>query len=138
MLIALHEDPDALVVAAEPHCVDLTHGLYSIRPDNLLRLRKYHFDPSFQWAPAPSRSAIFAWALDIYEVLFADTIEPFPELSYDCQSDVLDFLAVTISGVEALNVRGRLSEPRARSWVRAIIAAAVAVRISTVGGTIAI
>jgi|GEM_PF-5471438 hypothetical protein len=47
----------------------------------------------------------------------------------NCAGDVLDFFKMTISRTEALDIATHCSSPEAHAWVRAVVAAAIAVSV---------
>ena len=90
-----------------------------------LSLRAHPLDPAFLWAPPAARSAVFAWAQDVFIAQLAATTQPFERLPEDCAGDVLEFFGMTRN--ESDLIAKHCSSPEARVWVRAVIAAAVVV-----------
>ena len=66
-----------------------------------------------------------AWALHVFIVRLAATVELYRELSDDCAGDVLEFFGMT--HLESELIATHCSSPEARAWVHAVIAAAVVV-----------
>jgi len=113
-----------LVAAALAHCATLSASEERL-PATALSLRKYQLDPAFQWAPPAARAAVVAWARDSLIVLLAGSIQPFERLPDDCAGDVLEFFEMTRN--ESDFIANHCSSPEARDWVRAVVAAVVAV-----------
>ena len=94
-------------------------------PATALSLRAHHFGPAFLWAPPAARSAVFAWARVVFIAQHAGSTQPFERLPDDCAGDVLEFFGMTHNESEL--IAKHCSSPEAQDWVRAVIAAAVAV-----------
>jgi len=94
-------------------------------PATALSLRAHQLDPAFLWAPPAVRSAVVAWARDVFIAQHAGSIQPFERLPDDCAGDVLEFFGMTHNESELM--AKHCSSPEAQDWVRAVIAAAVAV-----------
>ena len=95
-------------------------------PATALSLRAHQLDPAFLWAPPAARYAVVAWARDVFIAQHAGSIQPFERLPDDCAGDVLEFFGMTRNEFDL--IAKHCSSPEAQGWVRAVIAAAVAVR----------
>ena len=129
VLAALDDDPNLIISAALEHCVALSNEQKASVPAKELPLRPYHFDPSFLWANPDARAAIFKWARSAFVVQQAAAISLFANLPDDCACDVLDFLQVPMPRSESLHVATCCASPEAQAWMRAVVVAAVLVRI---------
>lgn len=124
VLTAVKADSEVLVSAASAHCVSLSASRVTV-PAAALTSRAFFF-----WAPSAARAAIFVWARDTWIVQHAGTTEPFSRLPDDCAGDVCEFLELNMTRQESLTASNYCSSPEARTWVHAVIVAAVVVRIS--------
>jgi hypothetical protein len=106
------------------HCATLSASEEPL-PATALSLRACHFDPCFLWAPSDARAAVVTWALHVFIVQLAGTNQPFKRLPIDCAGDVLEFFEMTRN--ESDFIANHCSSPEARDWVRAVVAAVVAV-----------
>jgi len=90
-----------------------------------LLLRAYQLDSSFLWAPPAARIALLVWTRDVFIAITAADTEPFVDLFGDCQGDVLDCFAPTMTHDEMLLISERWSAcPQVCAWLRGIAAAA--------------
>ena len=126
VLAILAADPSALVSAAIAHCATLSTPEEPI-PATRVSLSTAHLEPSFTWAPPASRTAVVGWARGIFIVQLASCTQPFADLPDDCAGDVLEYLEMTVTRTESLQLMPSPYSPKAQAWVRAVIAAAVAV-----------
>ena len=124
ILATITKDPTTLVAAALAHCATLSASEERL-PATALSLRAYQLDPAYLWAPPAARSAVVAWARDVFIAQHVGSIQPFERLSDDCAGDVLEFFRMTHNESEL--IAKHCSSPEAQDWVRAVIAAAVAV-----------
>ena len=127
VLAAITANTDSLVSAAIAHSAALSAFRVPAPPTPTLKLRSYQLDPSFLWAPPTARAAVVAWARDAYAVQLAANTYDFTDLPDDCAGDVLEFLNTSMPRAEMLHVTAHCSSPEAHAWVRAVVAAAVAV-----------
>jgi len=95
-------------------------------PATALSLRAHQLDPAFLWAPPAARAAVVAWAQDVFIAQLAATTQPFERLAVDCAGDVLEYFGMAHNESEL--IAKLCSPPAAQDWVRAVIAAVVAVR----------
>jgi len=126
ILAIVAEDPAALVSAAVAYCAILASSAEPL-PAKVLFLDVHYFDPTFVWAPYQAQTMVFTWARDAFTVQLATTTDPFVDLLDDCAGDVLEYLETTMSHTEFLHNLTHCISPEANVWVRAIVAAAVAV-----------
>jgi len=126
VLGAITEDPTTLVAAALAHCAPFSASEQRL-PVMALSLRARHFDPAFLWVSPAARAAKVAWALHVFIAQLAATVQLFEELPDDCAGDVLEFFGMTRD--ESDLIAKHCSSPEAQDWVRAVIAAAVAVGV---------
>ena len=127
-LDAIAAAPATLISIAVAHCVGLSAPEWAM-PASEVSLFAYQLGPSFFWAPRTARAAIFVWARDAFIVQLAANTEQFAALSDDCAGDVLEFIELGMPRSEALHIATYCSSPEAHSWVRAVAAKAVVVRI---------
>jgi hypothetical protein len=128
VFMTLTANPAALVSAALAHCNSLAAPEIADHAMPLT-LRAYHLEPPFLWAPPAARVAVQAWARDAFIVQLAAKTDPFPELPDDCAGDVLEYLELTMPREDMVYVVTHCSSPEAHSWVRTVIAAAIAVSL---------
>jgi len=128
VLTTLNADSSALVSAAAARCTTLSAPEEVVLATSL-SLRPFQLDPSFLWAPPHARNALFTWARDVYIAQLAFITDPFEAIPDDCAGDVLEFFGMTMHRVEALHVGAHWTSPEVRAWMRAAIAAAVAVKL---------
>ena len=126
VLAILQTFPDVLVSTAVAHCASLTSSDDSI-PATALSLSPYQLDGSFLWAPPKQRAALFAWAKNAFKAQVAALTCPFADLPEDCAGDILDYLRTRTPRQEFMRIVAHCSSPEAHAWVRAVVAAAVAV-----------
>ena len=126
-LAAATSDPAALASAVQAHCVDLTKELQTAVPATVPSLRAYHRDPLFLWAPPDAYAAVVAWNRKAFTVQVAVVSQLFQEISDDIAGDIFEFLEPSMSRTEWMHVATNCSSPEARTWVRSMMAAAVAV-----------
>jgi hypothetical protein len=129
VLDTLKSTPEALVHAAAAHCASLAASATDFTSEPALPLRAYHFDPFFLWAPSCARAAVVAWARDALIVELAGPIAPFSELPLDCAGDVLEYFEMEMPRAESQHLVAHCLSPEAYAWVRAVVMAAVMVRI---------
>ena len=125
--IAIRKKPAAFVSMAVSHCASL--NLPAGAP---ISKRAYLLNPPFLWAPSFARVLLFKWARGAAIIHIAGDTAPFASLPDDCAGDVLEYLEVAMTRTESLHVTEHCSSPKARDWVRAVLAAAVAVSTSLV------
>lgn len=123
---SITEDPTMLVAAALAHCATLSAS-EKLLPATALSLRGHHFDPCFLWAPPAARAAVVTWAQHIFIAQLAATIQSFGQLPDDCAGDVLVFFGMAMTVKDFDLIGKHCSSPEARTWVRAVVAAAVVV-----------
>jgi len=131
VLAALKDDPAALALPVAAHRTALASPNAPPPAETALSLRAYQLDPSFLWAPDEARTAIFAWARawtrDAAAVQLAPTIRHFDELPDDCACDVFEYLVTVMPRADVHQMMEHSSSPESQEWVRAIVAAEVAV-----------
>lgn len=126
ILAIVTEDPAALVSAAVAYCAILASSAKPL-PSKVLFLDVHYFDPTFAWAPDQAQKMVFTWARNVFIVQLATITDLFVELPDDCAGDVLEYLETTMSHSEFLHNSTHCISLEANMWVRAIVAAAVAV-----------
>jgi len=83
---------------------------------------------SFAWVPVDARAVLFVWAQDAFAVHVAAFTRPFMDLPDDCAGDDLVFIELKLTTRERLlGVLEHCSSQSAKTWVREVTAAAVAV-----------
>lgn len=117
--------PSALINAVVAHCPSFSMPKENL-PEMPLSLRACHLEPSFLWAPPAARNEVFSWAQDAFIAQLATTTPPFAELPDDCCGDVLDFLDLTMTREELINVTTHCSSPEAQAWVHLVLKATIA------------
>ena len=126
VLMDLARDPSLLVAAAVAHCAGFSASNQSV-PKTSLVLRPYQLDPTFLWAPPEARNAIYSWARESFDVQVAANTQPFLELPDDCAGDILEYLKLTMTRTESLQIATHCSSLEAHAWVRSLIAATTVV-----------
>jgi hypothetical protein len=124
----VNDDPNSLILSAIAHCAALS-GYKDIVRAPALSLHQYQLDPSFHWAPREARFLVFKWARNAFVAQLATTIQPLNDLPDDCAGDVLGCLEMAMTYEEPLCIARHYMSPEAQFWVRAVVTAAIAVRI---------
>ena len=78
-------------------------------------------------APPDAYAAVVAWNRKAFTVQVAVVSQLFQEISDDIAGDIFEFLEPSMSRTEWMHVATNCSSPEARTWVRSMMAAAVAV-----------
>jgi len=125
----LTSNPEAIVSVAAAHCAAPPAASVEPCPASALFLQAYQLEPAFLWAPPEARTALFAWAKNTFIAQLAANNDSFEELPDDCAGDVLEYLELTMTREESMHIVAHCSSPPAHAWVRAVVAAAVAVSI---------
>ena len=68
-----------------------------------------------------------AWAKHVFIARLVTNFELFKRLPDDCAGDILEFFEMAMTSTDALHLAKQCSSPEAFDWVRAVVAAAVAV-----------
>jgi len=120
---ALAEDPTALASAAYVHCATLSSLKTEATPVTSLSLDPHHLEPPLLWAPRTARAPLIIWARNVFIVKIATATEPFTDLPDDCAGDVLEYLQMSMTRMEASRIATLSLSPEAHSWVRAVLVA---------------
>ena len=128
VLATTKDNPAALISSAFVHCATLSGSKDSVQAP-ALPLHAFQLDPSFLWAPHQARSLVFKWARNAFIAQLAVITEPFEELPEDCAGDILAFLEMAMTREESLQIARHCAWPEAHFWVRAVMAAAIAVSL---------